>query len=100
MGSNKKFRQMEWDLLLLLFFLLFYFVVVVVVAAAAAAAAAILVNVLRGLYEPPSRSNWTQGVRGPIASREGSVAVFLRKDKATCDSQGGGRTPCPRPLWL
>ena len=36
--------------------------------------------------------------RGPIASRGGSVPVFLRDHITTCDFPGGVRTPCPLPL--
>ena len=60
-----------------------------------------VINVFhRGLCGPPSRSNWT---RGPIASREGPVPVFLRKYIATSDFPriGGGeaRTSC-RPFGV
>ena len=59
-----------------------------------------VINVFhREPYKPPSR-----GPRDPIASREGSVPVFLRKSLATCDFPGGGGgggggvlDPCPPP---
>ena len=56
----------------------------------------------RGPYEPPSRSDWTPYPRGPIASQGGSVPVFLRKLKATCDFPGvcvcrGSEPPPPPP---
>ena len=35
--------------------------------------------------------------RVPIASREGSVPVFLRKPIATCDFPGGSGRPVPPP---
>ena len=50
----------------------------------------------RGQYESPSKSNWTQS--GPIASRGGSVQIFLRQHIATCDfpeDGGGGLYPMP-----
>ena len=51
----------------------------------------IKVNVfLRGLYGPPSRSNWTQGVQ---LLEKGSVTEFLRKPIATCDSAGRAAGP-------
>ena len=56
--------------------------------------------------DPPSRSNWTQpreaiGPKGPIASRGGSIPVFLGKNIATEQRDFPGerwpRHPVPPP---
>ena len=48
----------------------------------------LVINVFhRGPYEPPPRSNRTQ--RGPIASGDGYVPVYLYKPIATCEFRGG-----------
>ena len=48
----------------------------------------------RGRYEPPSRSNWTQGVQLLL---EGVHTSISKEHLATCDFSGGWgfRTPCP-----
>ena len=37
---------------------------------------------------------------GPIASRGGSVPVFLRKHIGTCDFPGGCEPSAPIPYWI
>ena len=49
----------------------------------------------KGLYEPPLRSKLAQ--RGPIASGDGSVPLYLYEPIATCEFRGGGGSWAPVP---